>query len=145
MKTVGTVILGNVCYFSTRRLNPYPQYKTHADPKRRRLNFSLGWQVIEVIIRHEEGLARDVVKHLQRIEEQILECRAWASTSPLWEAIRFLPTYQSCGSWPPIYFRDPDPESTLLDLVLELTLFRSVSGIRIRVWQTQKNLKIHFN
>jgi hypothetical protein len=44
--------------------------------------------VIEVMIRHEEGLARDVVKHLQRIEEQILESRAWAASSPLWEAIR---------------------------------------------------------
>jgi hypothetical protein len=45
--------------------------------------------VIEVIIRHEEGLARDVVKHLQRIEEQILESRAWAASSPLWDAIRY--------------------------------------------------------
>jgi len=46
------------------------------------------YKVIEVIIRTEASLARDVVKHLQRIEEQILESRAWASTSPLWEAIK---------------------------------------------------------
>ncbi len=50
----------------------------------------LSCQVIEVMIRHEEGLARDVVKHLQRIEEQILECRAWAASSPLWDAIRLV-------------------------------------------------------
>ena len=44
-------------------------------------------QVIEVLIRAEEGLARDVVKHLQRIEEQILESKAWARSSPIWDAI----------------------------------------------------------
>ena len=45
------------------------------------------YKVIEVIIRAEDWLARDVVKHLQRIEEQILESRAWTKESPLWEAI----------------------------------------------------------
>ncbi len=43
--------------------------------------------MIEVIIRTEDSLPRDVVKHLQRIEEQILESRAWVSSSPLWDAI----------------------------------------------------------
>ncbi len=43
--------------------------------------------MIEVIIRTEDSLPRDVVKHLQRIEEQILESRAWTSCSPLWDAI----------------------------------------------------------
>ena len=28
-----------------------------------------------------------MVKHLQRIEEQILECRAWVPESPVWDAI----------------------------------------------------------
>lgn len=45
------------------------------------------YKVIEIIIRTEDSLPRDVVKHLQRIEEQILESRAWASGSPLWDAI----------------------------------------------------------
>lgn len=45
------------------------------------------YKVIEVMIRAEDGLARDVVKHLQRIEEQILESRAWLSSSSVWEAI----------------------------------------------------------
>ena len=43
--------------------------------------------MIEILIRAEDGLARDVVKHLQRIEEQILESKAWARSSPIWEAI----------------------------------------------------------
>ena len=45
------------------------------------------YKVIEIIIRAEDWLARDVVKHLQRIEEQVLESRAWNSESPLWGAI----------------------------------------------------------
>jgi len=45
------------------------------------------YKVIEILIRAEDGLARDVVKHLQRIEEQILESKAWARSSPIWEAI----------------------------------------------------------
>ena len=44
-------------------------------------------KLIEIIIREEQWLARDVVKHLQRIEEQVLESRAWTSGSPLFEAI----------------------------------------------------------
>ena len=39
------------------------------------------------MFRAEESLARDVVKHLQRIEEQVLESRAWVTDSPLWEAL----------------------------------------------------------
>ncbi|KAK6174252.1 hypothetical protein SNE40_017565 [Patella caerulea] len=46
------------------------------------------YKVIEIIIRAEEGLSRDVVKHLNHIEETILESLAWRSESPLWEAIR---------------------------------------------------------
>jgi len=45
------------------------------------------YKVIEVLIRAEDGLARDVVKHLQRIEEQILEAMAWTRSSPIWEVI----------------------------------------------------------
>ncbi|XP_048879356.1 LOW QUALITY PROTEIN: retinoblastoma-like protein 1 [Brienomyrus brachyistius] len=45
------------------------------------------YKVIEVFIRSEEGLSRDTVKHLNSIEEQVLECRAWARDSALWEAL----------------------------------------------------------
>lgn len=44
-------------------------------------------QVIEVVIRSEEGLSRDMVKHLNSIEEQILESLAWTNNSALWEAL----------------------------------------------------------
>uniref|UniRef100_H0UW01 Retinoblastoma-like protein 1 n=1 Tax=Cavia porcellus TaxID=10141 RepID=H0UW01_CAVPO len=44
-------------------------------------------QVIEVVIRSEEGLSRDMVKHLNSIEEQILESLAWSHNSALWEAL----------------------------------------------------------
>lgn len=45
------------------------------------------YKIIEPLIRAEEGLWREVVKHLNRTEEQILECLAWKEESPLWEAI----------------------------------------------------------
>lgn len=34
-----------------------------------------------------DQLTRDMVKHLNRIEEMILESLAWKSSSPLWEAL----------------------------------------------------------
>ncbi|XP_075880767.1 retinoblastoma-like protein 1 [Nelusetta ayraudi] len=46
------------------------------------------FKVIEVFIRSEEGLSRDVVKHLNQIEEQVLESRAWSRDSALWAALQ---------------------------------------------------------
>ncbi|XP_057702474.1 retinoblastoma-like protein 1 isoform X2 [Corythoichthys intestinalis] len=46
------------------------------------------FKVIEVFIRSEEGLSRDMVKHLNLVEEQVLESRAWTSDSALWSALR---------------------------------------------------------
>lgn len=46
------------------------------------------YKVIEIIIRAEKGLSRDVVKHLNHIEESILESYAWKSDSPLWDSIK---------------------------------------------------------
>lgn len=45
-------------------------------------------QVIEVFIRSEEGLSRDMVKHLNQIEEQVLESQAWSMDSALWSALQ---------------------------------------------------------
>lgn len=45
-------------------------------------------QVIEVFIRSEEGLSRDMVKHLNQIEEQVLESQAWSADSALWSALQ---------------------------------------------------------
>ncbi|XP_039311748.1 retinoblastoma-like protein 1 isoform X3 [Solenopsis invicta] len=49
------------------------------------------YKVIEIIIRAEDQLSRDVVKHLNHIEEKILESLAWQSDSPLWQTIESLP------------------------------------------------------
>uniref|UniRef100_UPI003AAE0AD5 retinoblastoma-like protein 1 isoform X2 n=1 Tax=Centroberyx gerrardi TaxID=166262 RepID=UPI003AAE0AD5 len=46
------------------------------------------FKVIEVFIRSEEGLSRDMVKHLNSIEEQVLESRAWTADSALWNALQ---------------------------------------------------------
>ncbi|KFP55880.1 Retinoblastoma-like 1, partial [Cariama cristata] len=46
------------------------------------------YKVIEVLIRSEEGLSRDMVKHLNSIEEQILESLAWTQDSALWNALQ---------------------------------------------------------
>ncbi|KAL5021351.1 hypothetical protein ScPMuIL_000506 [Solemya velum] len=46
------------------------------------------YKVIEIIIRAEEGLSRDVVKHLNYIEESILQSLAWKNESPLWDAMK---------------------------------------------------------
>ena len=43
--------------------------------------------MIEVFIRAEEGLSRDMVKHLNSIEEQVLEKEAWTRDSALWTAL----------------------------------------------------------
>lgn len=46
------------------------------------------YRVIELIIRDEDGLSRSVVKHLNLIEEQILESEAWKENSMLWDCIK---------------------------------------------------------
>ncbi|KAM9352525.1 retinoblastoma-like protein 2 [Symphorus nematophorus] len=46
------------------------------------------YKVIEVLVRSEQGLFREVVKHLNQVEEQVLESLAWTGDSPLWESLR---------------------------------------------------------
>ncbi|XP_075884813.1 retinoblastoma-like protein 2 isoform X2 [Nelusetta ayraudi] len=46
------------------------------------------YKVIEVLVRSEQGLFREVVKHLNQVEEQVLESLAWSSDSPLWESLQ---------------------------------------------------------
>lgn len=45
-------------------------------------------KVIELIIRAKEPLSRDMIKHLNKIEETIIESLAWTSKSLLWEEIK---------------------------------------------------------
>ena len=88
---------------------------------------NLKFQVIEILIRIEDGLARDVRKHLQNIEEQILERYAWMGNSPLWQSLELvdvpscetvgLPQTQTinAGTWLMLTLRDNIRDIHLLD------------------------------
>ena len=59
------------------------------------------YKVIELIIRDEEGLSRDIVKHLTSLEERILESMAWRSDSNIWDKIKAqgtIPAFQEVAS-----------------------------------------------
>ncbi|CAJ0946269.1 unnamed protein product, partial [Mesorhabditis belari] len=45
------------------------------------------YKIIEVVIRSESALSREMVKHLNRLEERILEEYAWSFDSPLWSLL----------------------------------------------------------
>lgn len=46
-------------------------------------------KLIELVVRyHQDLLTRDMVKHLNRIEEQCLESLIWTSSSPIWAKIK---------------------------------------------------------
>ncbi|XP_029909294.1 retinoblastoma-like protein 2 isoform X2 [Myripristis murdjan] len=68
------------------------------------------YKVIEVLVRAEQGLFREVVKHLNQVEEQVLESLAWTRDSPLWESLRgakdHIPTCQEV--MPPQYLEQND-------------------------------------
>lgn len=70
------------------------------------------YKVIEIIVRAEQ-LPRDVVKHLNNIEEKILESLAWKSDSPLWQAIEQIPGgVPSCADVSLPGTIDPDDSNT---------------------------------
>lgn len=56
----------------------------------------LFYKIIELVIREEERLSRDIVKHLATIEERVLDSMAWESDSPLWTAIAANGSIPSC-------------------------------------------------
>ncbi|XP_034031636.1 retinoblastoma-like protein 2 isoform X2 [Thalassophryne amazonica] len=72
------------------------------------------YKVIEVLVRSEQGLYREVVKHLNQVEEQVLESLAWTCDSPLWESLRQakdrIPSCQEV--MPPQYLEQHDDSST---------------------------------
>ncbi|XP_043236670.1 retinoblastoma-like protein 1 isoform X1 [Amphibalanus amphitrite] len=45
------------------------------------------YKLLEIIIREEQGLCRDVVKHLNKVEELVLDSMAWRRCSRLWAVI----------------------------------------------------------
>ncbi|ERL92744.1 hypothetical protein D910_10053 [Dendroctonus ponderosae] len=44
-------------------------------------------KVIELIVRSKDSLFRELIKHLNRIEETVIESLVWRSNSPIWAAI----------------------------------------------------------
>ncbi|KAM4573969.1 retinoblastoma-like protein 2 isoform 2-T2 [Odontesthes bonariensis] len=72
------------------------------------------YKVIEVLVRAEQGLFREVVKHLNQVEEQVLESLAWTSDSPLWQSLRAakdrVPSCQQV--MPPQYLEQNSDSST---------------------------------
>ncbi|XP_041851966.1 retinoblastoma-like protein 2 isoform X2 [Melanotaenia boesemani] len=72
------------------------------------------YKVIEVLVRAEQGLFREVVKHLNQVEEQVLDNLAWTSDSPLWQSLREakdrVPSCQEV--MPPQYLEQNDDSST---------------------------------
>uniref|UniRef100_A0A8C5BB19 Retinoblastoma-like protein 2 n=1 Tax=Gadus morhua TaxID=8049 RepID=A0A8C5BB19_GADMO len=68
------------------------------------------YKVIEVLVRAEQGLFREVVKHLNHVEETVVERLAWGSQSPLWDSLRNakgqVPTCQEV--MPPRYLEESE-------------------------------------
>lgn len=56
----------------------------------------LFYKVIELVIREEERLSRDIVKHLATIEEKVLDSMAWEADSYLWTSIAANGSIPSC-------------------------------------------------
>ncbi|VDK68207.1 unnamed protein product [Onchocerca ochengi] len=46
------------------------------------------YKVIELIIRADSSLSREMVKHLNKVEERVLEEFAWSLDSPLWPSLQ---------------------------------------------------------
>ncbi|EPB77832.1 Retinoblastoma-associated protein B domain protein [Ancylostoma ceylanicum] len=66
-------------------------------------------KIIEVVVRNESRLTRDMVRHLNHVEERVLEELAWTKDSPLWTSLSRKPdSIPSCdeawGSSTRIYY-----------------------------------------
>ncbi|XP_059160736.1 retinoblastoma-like protein 2 isoform X2 [Physella acuta] len=93
--------------------------------------FELGsyhfYKVIEIIIRAEKGLSRDVVKHLNHIEESILESYAWRSDSPVWDAIKDN-TVPNCEDVTPMNLMEGSKQGMATAAVAKHPRLRSLVG-----------------
>uniref|UniRef100_A0A8C3AWX3 Retinoblastoma-like protein 2 n=1 Tax=Cyclopterus lumpus TaxID=8103 RepID=A0A8C3AWX3_CYCLU len=71
------------------------------------------YKVIEVLVRSEQGLFREVVKHLNQVEEQVLESLAWTNDSPLWESLRGAKDHvPACKQVMPLQYLEQSDESS---------------------------------
>ncbi|KAJ3596347.1 hypothetical protein NHX12_002755, partial [Muraenolepis orangiensis] len=100
------------------------------------------YKVIEVLVRAEQGLFREVVKHLNQVEEQVVERLAWDARSPLWDALtrhaeNHAPTCQEV--MPPRYLEEseagsrsrgsPSTPVTLVSRLADLTAGSTLKGV----------------
>ncbi|KAH0512455.1 Retinoblastoma-like protein 2 [Microtus ochrogaster] len=74
-------------YFRFAEMLYYKVLESVIEQEQKRLG-DMDLSVIEVFIRAEDGLCREVVQHLNQIEGQILDHLAWRTESPLWDRIR---------------------------------------------------------
>ncbi|MEQ2291060.1 hypothetical protein AMECASPLE_009502, partial [Ameca splendens] len=70
------------------------------------------YKVIEVLVRSEQGLFREVVKHLNQVEEQVLESLAWTSDSPLWQSLHSAKVPSCQEVMPPQYLEQNEETNT---------------------------------
>uniref|UniRef100_A0A3Q2QYB8 Retinoblastoma-like protein 2 n=1 Tax=Fundulus heteroclitus TaxID=8078 RepID=A0A3Q2QYB8_FUNHE len=70
------------------------------------------YKVIEVTVRSEQGLFREVVKHLNQVEEQVLESLAWTSDSPVWQSLRSAKVPSCQEVMPPQYLEQNEEANT---------------------------------
>ncbi|XP_046481637.1 retinoblastoma-like protein 1 isoform X1 [Neodiprion pinetum] len=86
------------------------------------------YKVIEIIVRSEDQLSRDIVKHLNVIEEKILETLAWKSESPLWVAIENtkggVPSYEEVSLPGTLHLDTVDPNTPGQPVLRRLALDR---------------------
>ncbi|KAK2842870.1 hypothetical protein Q5P01_013070 [Channa striata] len=95
------------------------------------------YKVIEVLVRSEQGLFREVVKHLNQVEERVLDSLAWTSDSPLWESLRGAKDHvPACQEVMPPQYLEPSDESstgsvplTAVSHAAELTSNSTVKGV----------------
>uniref|UniRef100_A0A3Q3A7U2 Retinoblastoma-like 2 (p130) n=1 Tax=Kryptolebias marmoratus TaxID=37003 RepID=A0A3Q3A7U2_KRYMA len=91
-------------------------------------------QVIEVLVRSEQGLFREVVKHLNQVEEQVLDSLAWTSDSPLWQSLQSAKVPSCQEVMPPQYLEQNDDINTSgvpvtpMNHGAELSATRTVKG-----------------
>ncbi|KAM5135133.1 retinoblastoma-like protein 1 [Mantella aurantiaca] len=93
------------------------------------------YKVIEVFIRSEDGLSRDMVKHLNTIEEQILESRTWTSESVFWELLQAAESVPTCEellvqNWCLLKFSNKEEGLAVTGLVT-LVRLRAQSGQQV--------------
>ncbi|XP_037834216.1 retinoblastoma-like protein 2 [Kryptolebias marmoratus] len=92
------------------------------------------YKVIEVLVRSEQGLFREVVKHLNQVEEQVLDSLAWTSDSPLWQSLQSAKVPSCQEVMPPQYLEQNDDINTSgvpvtpMNHGAELSATRTVKG-----------------